>query len=150
MVYRRCLQILRAEALAEEAMHDVFVRLMREQSRLEERGMLGLLFQIATHISLNRLRSIKRKAESPDDVLLKHIADAEEYEERSTANALLERLFGREPASSRVIATLHFVDGMTLEEVAQEVGMSVSGVRRRLLALRARLERLVEAHDWSK
>ena len=34
---------------------------------------------------------------------------------------------------------LHFADGMTLQEVADEVGMSMSGVRKRLRGLRERL-----------
>jgi RNA polymerase sigma-70 factor (ECF subfamily) len=40
------------------------------------------------------------------------------------------------------MAVLHFLDGMTLEEVAGECGMSVSGVRRRLRALRDSLRTL--------
>ena len=35
------------------------------------------------------------------------------------------------------MAVLHFVDGLTLEQVAHECGFSVSGVRKRLRALRA-------------
>jgi RNA polymerase sigma-70 factor (ECF subfamily) len=35
------------------------------------------------------------------------------------------------------MAVLHYVDGMTLEQVARECGLSVSGVRKRLRALRA-------------
>jgi RNA polymerase sigma-70 factor (ECF subfamily) len=34
------------------------------------------------------------------------------------------------------MAVLHWLDGMTLEQVARDCGMSVSGVRRRLRALR--------------
>ena len=41
------------------------------------------------------------------------------------------------------MALLHYVDGMTLEEVAEEVGMSVSGVRKRLRGLRAQLQDLL-------
>jgi RNA polymerase sigma-70 factor (ECF subfamily) len=37
---------------------------------------------------------------------------------------------------------LHYVDGMTLEQVANEVSMSVSGVRKRLRGLRASLQEL--------
>jgi RNA polymerase sigma-70 factor (ECF subfamily) len=37
------------------------------------------------------------------------------------------------------MAVFHFVDGLTLEEVAKEVGMSVPGVRKRLRALRQTL-----------
>jgi RNA polymerase sigma-70 factor (ECF subfamily) len=40
------------------------------------------------------------------------------------------------------MAVLHFVDGLTFEEVARHTGLSVSGVRRRLRKLR---EVLVEA-----
>ena len=36
----------------------------------------------------------------------------------------------------RLIATLRYIDGLTLGEVAQEVGMSLSGVRKRLRSLR--------------
>jgi RNA polymerase sigma-70 factor (ECF subfamily) len=40
------------------------------------------------------------------------------------------------------MATLHYLDGWTLEEVAREVGLSVSGVRKRLRSLRGELEAL--------
>ena len=49
---------------------------------------------------------------------------------------VLDWLFNRHPDSSRTIAVLHYVDGLTLEQVASEIGMSVSGVRRRLRKLR--------------
>ena len=48
----------------------------------------------------------------------------------------------REKPSTRVIAVLHLVDGMTLEEVAREVGLSVSGVRKRLRMLKAHVREL--------
>jgi RNA polymerase sigma-70 factor (ECF subfamily) len=54
---------------------------------------------------------------------------------------LLRKLFDRHPESSRTIAMLHLVDGMTLEETAREMNMSVSGVRKRLAALRETLKR---------
>ena len=44
----------------------------------------------------------------------------------------------------RTMAVLHYVDGMTLEQVARECGMSVSGVRKRLRGLRSEL-RVMEA-----
>ena len=52
------------------------------------------------------------------------------------APLLLDWLFRRHPASTRTMAVLHYVDGMTLEQVARECGLSVSGVRKRLRALR--------------
>jgi RNA polymerase sigma-70 factor (ECF subfamily) len=147
LVFRRCRALLRNDAQAEEAMQDVFVRLLSQRETLHELALTGLLFRMATQVSLNRLRTRRRHPESPDDALLHELAAAPESDMRAVAAALVSRLLGREPISTRVMATLHFVDGMTLEEVAAEVGMSVSGVRKRLRALRVRANLLVEAED---
>ena len=40
------------------------------------------------------------------------------------------------------MAVLHYVDGLTLEQVASETGLSVSGVRKRLNRLRVDLTSL--------
>jgi RNA polymerase sigma-70 factor (ECF subfamily) len=44
------------------------------------------------------------------------------------APLLLDRLFRRHPESTRMMAVVHHVDGMTLDQVARECGMSVSGL----------------------
>ena len=58
------------------------------------------------------------------------------------ARLFLDRVFEREQPSTRAIAVMHLLDGLTLEEVAHEVGLSVSGVRKRLRTLRSRVEEL--------
>lgn len=121
-------------------MHDVFVRLLLKGGSLEDRGLSSLLFQMATCVSLNHLRTSRRRPEHADDALLQQIAASEAEDEPGLAAFVLEKLFGQEPVSTRLIATLHWVDGMTLEEVAREVGMSTSGVRKRLRALQKKLQ----------
>ena len=149
LVYRRCLRLLRSEAQAEEAMQDVFLDLVRRGERLEDRGMSSYLFRAATHVCLNRLRTRRRHPEDGDDALVSRIACDDSLEERSLADVVLAQLFGREPPSTRVMATLHYVDEMTLEEVAEACEMSVSGVRKRLRGLRARLLNLLEESHGS-
>jgi RNA polymerase sigma-70 factor (ECF subfamily) len=97
------------------------------------------LWTIATNLCLNRLRSRRRKPEDPQSELVWQIAAAEDNEARGVARALLDRLLAREPVSTGSIAVMHLVDGMTLEEVAEAVGLSVSGVRKRLRNLKANL-----------
>jgi RNA polymerase sigma factor (sigma-70 family) len=134
-VLRRCRFLLREEAQAVDAMQDVFVELLRYQDRLRSVAPSSLLHQIATHVCLNKLRGLRRKPEDPEDERVLQIATAEDLEARTFAQRALDAVFGRVPASSRDIAVLHFVDGMTLEQTAAEVGMSVSGVRKRLRGL---------------
>ncbi len=139
MVLRRCRRLLGDEHRAQDAMHDVFVQLLRNESRLQDSAPSSLLFRIATNVCLNLIRSAKRRPETSDGDLLQRIAGCEDTEARTTARSVLGRLFAREQESSRTIAVLHLLDGMTLEEVADEVGMSVSGVRKRLRRLREQL-----------
>src|SRR5262245_8260567 len=142
MVLRRCRRLLRDEAQAVDVMHDVFVEMLRRKGDLTNEAPASLLLVTATNLSLNRLRGRRRHPESSDDVLLQQIADFEPpgaAEDRSLAARLLDRIFGGEPASTRLIATLVYVDRMTLPEVAAEVGLSVSGVRKRLRVLKGRL-----------
>jgi RNA polymerase sigma factor (sigma-70 family) len=149
MVLRRCQTLLRGEAQAQDAMQDVFVSVLSHEERLDERAPAGLLLRIATNVCLNRLRTARRRPESPGDELLLRIVDSAP-EGQVVARGMLARLFGGEgplATSSQTIAVMHLVDGMTLEEVAAETGMSVSGVRKRLRTLRSRLVELDSAGE---
>jgi len=141
LVLRRCRVLMRDEALAQDAMHDVFVELVRRREGLDVASPSSYLFRSATHICLNKLRSRRRKPLDGDDDLLSRIACAP-GEETSHARILLDRIFGREPASTRAMAVMHLLDGLTLQEVAQETGLSVSGVRKRLRTLQTHVAEL--------
>lgn len=143
MVLRRCRHLLPDEAQARDAMHDVFVLLLRHRHRLEDRGMTSLLYRMATNVCLNRIRAHARRPEDPEHDLLQRISVADD-EGRIQARSLLDRALGREPASTATIAVMHLVDRMTLAEVADAVGLSVSGVRKRLRKLKGRVHELEE------
>lgn len=142
MVLRRCRRLLRSEEDARDACQEVFVRLIVSQHRLNDQHLSSLLYRIATNLCLNRIRDARRRPETSADERLLQIACAEESGAASDARLLLDRLFGRHPESSRTMAVMHYVDGLTLEQVAAETGMSVSGVRKRLRGLREMLREM--------
>ncbi|HEX6465551.1 MAG TPA: sigma-70 family RNA polymerase sigma factor [Vicinamibacterales bacterium] len=149
MVLRRCRRLLGDDDEALDAWQDVFVRVIEHRLRLDVRYPSSLLYRIATNVCLNRIRDRRRNPVSSDEAVLYEIARAEEPGATSEARLLLARLFGRHPDSSRTIAVLHFVDGLTLEEVASETGLSVSGVRKRLRALRTSLTEMIDDPNHS-
>jgi RNA polymerase sigma-70 factor (ECF subfamily) len=151
MVLRRCRSILRNQAAAEDVAQEVFVTALRFQQRLVDEAPGALLLRIATNLSLNRLRGDRRRLEDADGELAVRIAGAEgegaSAESRAVARNLLAKLFRADDplaASTRTLAFMHLVDGMTLDEVAREARLSVSGVRKRLRTLRGRLAELQE------
>ncbi len=147
MVLRRCRQLLHNETFAVDAMQDVFVNVLRKQNQLSDGGLSSLLYRMATNVCLNILRRHRRhpgdSANENEDLVMR-LANADNLEDHAIAANLLNRIFKRHPESTRTIATLHLLDGMTLEEVAKEVGMSVSGVRKRLRGLRSQIVELQE------
>ena len=136
MVLRRCRQLLRDEERAVDAMQDAFVQLLRRRSTLVASGPSSMLYRVATNTCLNALRSERRRPaislqpeeRRSDDDPAARILD----------RLLLDEVFRQERESTRLMAVLHWVDRFTLEQVADEVGLSVSGVRKRLRSLRQR------------
>lgn len=140
MVLRRCRRLLRNEDDAMEVAQEVFVALAKNRRRLDDRFPSSLLFRMATNLSLNRIRDRRHHPVMPGDEVLHRIASWKDLD----TPLFLDALFRRQPASTRTMAVVHFVDGLTLEQVARITGMSVSGVRKRLRGLRQRLEELSE------
>ena len=142
LVLRRCRQLLRDEDEALDVCQDVFVQILRRRDVLDIQFPSSLIYRIATNLCLNRIRDRRHWPDLMEDEQLARIARLDDPTAALHARFVLGRLFARHRESTRLIATLHFVDGLTLEEVAGEVGMSVSGVRKRLRALRKTLVEL--------
>ena len=142
MVFRRCVFLLKDDSEAKDMVQNVFLRVYERVESLDLSQPSSLLWNTATRLCLNRIRDKKRRGLDVDtSELLLTIACAEEENGRE-AGGILARIFSKEQESTRTIATLHYVDGMTLEETAETVGLSVSGVRKRLRTLQARIKNL--------
>jgi RNA polymerase sigma factor (sigma-70 family) len=115
MVLRRCRRLLRDEDDALDACQDVFVRVLEHRRELVSSYPSSLLYRIATNVCLNRIRTRARRPSTHEEHLLASIADAEVPGARSEARLFLDWLFGRHPESSRTIAVLHYVDGLTFD-----------------------------------
>jgi len=139
MVLRRCRLLLKDEEEALDAMQETFVKLMRYQEQLNDEYPSSLLYRIATNISLNLIRNRKPLAGGDHEDIINKIAHFDDHEQRFIHTKLLDRFFSRELQDTRQMATLHYVDGLTLQEVADTVKLSVSGVRKRLRLFRQRV-----------
>ena len=144
MVLRRCRRLLQDEEAALDAMQDVFTKVLVNRKRLKNQYPSSLLYRIATNVCLNVIRAQKYRQQSDEDDVLTNIAMYDEKESRLVTSNLLDHIFKREKKSTREMAVMHYVDGMTLEQVARESGLSVSGVRKRLRELKARVKSLKE------
>ena len=137
MVFRRCSSLLRNEEEALDAAQDVFVNLLRYNKQLHGQFLSSLLYTIATNICLNRLRQRKQQGESIDCETLPLSADDPQFE-RVEDSMLMDAILENESESTRAICFMYHGDGMTLQEIGEAMSLSISGVRKRLLAFNAR------------
>jgi RNA polymerase sigma-70 factor (ECF subfamily) len=145
MVLRRCRAILGDEESARDAMQDVFVLLLRKKSQLVGRYPSSLLYRMATNRCLNVLRAAKRRRDTPDEDALSRAQVPGSLEEEIEGRDLVARLLDGERESTRRMVAMHHRDGMTLRETAAAVGMSESGVRKRMRVLRNKGAALLSA-----
>ena len=136
MVIRRCRLILGNGEDALDAVHDVFVNLLKGEERLDGRFPSSLLYTMATNVCLNRLRTKNRVG---------YFAEGEDipdfYDKGFDlvhAKMLLEDILKDESDMSRVIYFMYHADGMTLKEIGEAVNLSISGVKKRLDAFKSR------------
>jgi RNA polymerase sigma-70 factor, ECF subfamily len=138
MVIRRCRRILGNEEEALDAVQDVFLNLIRAEAKLRDLFPSSLLYTMATNVCLNRLRKKKRE-------VLSGFSDSNEFFvldegfEQVEAGVLLEAILRDESEENRTIFYMYHADGMTLKEIGEVVGLSVSGVRKRLEAFKSRI-----------
>lgn len=137
MVLRRCRSILKDEDKAQDAMQDVFVRIIENKCRIKD-VCASLFYVTATRVCLNKIRSDKLRSGPDFEVISEMMADefSEVEHQKVEASVILEGIFAGRDQKDSLIATLHFVDGYTLEETAEQVDMSVSGVRKRISELK--------------
>lgn len=136
MVQRRCRQLLRDEESAADAMQETFVRVLRRGERLQPRYPSSLLYRIATNVCLNQLRSNRRRPTTSADPLLPFLEGRERVEERVLDAYVVEQVFSRSKDGTREAAEMLYLEGRTLAETAEEVDLSISGVRKRMRSLR--------------
>ena len=136
MVMRRCRGMLRDEDLAADAMQETFLQVLRHRSSLNARYPSSLLYRIATNTCLNALRSRKRKFAMSAEAFLESLPGRENLEDRVLDSWELDQVFLDARESTRQAAWIHYMEEKTLAETAQEVGLSISGVRKRLASLK--------------
>jgi RNA polymerase sigma-70 factor (ECF subfamily) len=134
MVIRRCRQMLKCEDDALDAAQDVFVCLINAKMRLHGQYPSSLLYTMATNTCLNRIRQKKSRGEISSDTGDVAMPVTDSAYDKVEARLIMDAILKTESESTRAICFMYHADGMTLKEIGEAVGLSISGVRKRLLA----------------
>ncbi len=145
-VYRVALRLLGCDADAEDATQETFVRAWRGLARFRgESAVSTWLYRIVTNRSLNVIAA-RRPAESLDLDLPSVGSDPAEIAEQRERFAAVARHVASLPPEQRVALVLRDFEGLSYEEVAAVLEVSVAAVKGRIH--RARLSVLGDTAAW--
>jgi len=139
MVLRRCRRMLKNEQSAHDAMHEVFLKVLSNQSRLTGKYPSALLYRIATNVCLNRIRNEKKHSLNEYLDILHNTSFFHSQDTDIPAQKLLAYILEKEKDTPRQIAVMYFLTGMTIKEIAETIKLSISGVHKHLGKLRRKI-----------
>ena len=127
MLFRVCLSQLRSRYDAEDAVQDVFVKLIRDGSGegLDGEHLKARLIRTA----INRCRDLQRREKYR---ATEELSDGRAAEELSPEQTELFDALYQLPKKARVAVTLHYIEGYSVKEIAGIVGSTESAVKMRL------------------
>ena len=129
-------QVLAGQVLASVDSPDLASLLQQAESALEQRKM-----ELERQRIESRQQALdKRKAAEAVGADIQTLVAVGDMMDQVSARQMLLKVFRKEKTSTATMAIYHYVDGMTLEEVAELCKMSVSGVRLRLRQLKTKAE----------
>jgi RNA polymerase sigma-70 factor (ECF subfamily) len=145
-VYRVALRLLGSDADAQDATQETFVRAWRGLGRFRgESAVSTWLYRIVTNRCLNVVAA-RRPVEGLDPELPSVGGDPAEFAERRERFAVVARQVASLPPDQRAVLVLRDFEGLSYEEVAAALKVSVAAVKGRIH--RARLSVLRETAAW--
>jgi RNA polymerase sigma-70 factor (ECF subfamily) len=144
LAYRVAFGVLRNAAEAEDVAQETLFRACRKFDKLRDaKAFRGWLVRMTFRLALDRIRSARRREERetrwalpelrPPVQTVEEIAVSQEFEAR------LGRALNELPDRLRMVVLLAGMEGHSLEEVAEMVGVPVGTVKSRLFTARKRL-----------
>jgi RNA polymerase sigma-70 factor (ECF subfamily) len=141
LVQKRCQQILRAPAAAEDAVQEVFLRLWRygDSFRVAD-SKVAWLYRVADRCAYDQL---DRRRTHDDDPVGELGTEACAPPSQALEDAeVVMRFLGRLDDRLRQVAVFHYLDEMTQEEIAAATGWSRQTIVKKLAFLREEAARL--------
>ena len=150
-IFRLTMNITRNHEDAEDAMQDAFMKAYSHLSNFQEDSRFYTwLVRIAANEALMRLRkrrpnqfSLDDPIEGDDDLIPREIEDwgpsPEQRYAQSEMQEILNHVIDQLAPDFRVVFLLRDVEGLSTEETAEAVGISVPAVKSRLLRARLKL-----------
>lgn len=151
LAYRVARGVLRNSADAEDVAQEALLRAYRSFDRLRDRSRFrAWLVRISFRVAIDRLRSSKRREQRDGQWSRpEHQPPAPTIEDLAVSNQFqvhLHRALEELPEKLRLVLLLAAMEGHTIDEISEMVGVSVGTVKSRIFYARKQLAEKLRCH----
>jgi len=148
-VYRTALAVTRDERVAEDILQDTFLKVHDYAESIDETVPLGpWLHRVTVNLAYSWANRVKRWLHSLHDTLDRWALSIQPCPEAATVEQewrqILQRAIDALPPAHRVVIILHYLDGLSLKEIAYVTDVPEGTVKSRLYYARERLRSILE------
>lgn len=128
MLFRVCFSMLRSREDAEDAVQDVFLKYFTSPKSFNDPEHEKAWF---IRVTSNYCKDVMRKRTVRSTVGLDEISELEDYGIEKEGGEVLNSIFAL-PEKYRAVFVLHYLEQMSVTDVAKSLGLSQSAVKMRL------------------
>jgi RNA polymerase sigma factor (sigma-70 family) len=148
IVYWTCRRELKNEQLAEDATQAVFILFARKVPTLKPGvSVSGWLFKAARLVSKDILKQEQRRRRREQEAAFMMECQSRDEEEWLRVEPLLNEALSALSASDRDVVLMRYLDGLSLREVAGEIGTTEDTARMRVTRAVERMRRHLGARE---
>ena len=147
-MYRTALAITRDTKAAEDILQEAFLRVYAYSHTIDETVPLGpWLYRVTVNFAYTWTRQVKRRLQSFQDTLDRLTSSAQWHPETITEEEewrqALQQAIDTLPDRHRVVIILHYLEGLSLKEIAYVTGVPEGTIKSRLYYARASLRKVI-------
>jgi RNA polymerase sigma-70 factor (ECF subfamily) len=147
-MYRTALAITRDTKAAEDILQEAFLRVNAYSHTIDETVPLGpWLYRVTVNLAYTWTRQVKRRLQSFQDGLDRWTSSAKWHPETITEEEewrqVLQQAIDTLPDRHRVVIILHYLEGLSLQEIAYVTGVPEGTIKSRLYYARASLRKII-------
>lgn len=148
-------RMLKNEMDAEEALQDSFLKAYRALNEFRQDAQFSTWFyRIVYNTALTIIAGKKRKIEQEMTSIEDHFDLGEEdhriYAETKSAKEYVLKLIDKLPIRNALVVILHYIDGLSLSEISDVMGISLVNTKVLLHRSRNTLRDLVLKHNYAE
>lgn len=134
-------RILNSKEEAEDIVQDAFLKIYRHADQLQEgpgSKFKSWGYKIVFNTALTKYRTLKKRAGQVTylDTFLYETLGSKEFQENIEAEILVKGLLEKMPADFRELLEMHYLKGLSYEDIAKQKQLSIPALKMRLFRAR--------------